>query len=77
MGKETTLPPAALGDVCDIDVGVANPIAQRVRPVAPKFCDKLAGTIKGLFIAKIIQPSTSPWASPIVIIIKNNGEDII
>ena len=65
-----------VGAVCDIDVGGANPIAQRVRPVAPKFREKLADLSKGLLTAQIIRPSTSPWASPIVVIIKKNGEDI-
>ena len=74
--KGNALPPASCGAVCDIDVGGANPIAQWVRPVAPKFREKLAGLIKGLLSAKIIRPSTSPWASPIVVIIKKNGEDI-
>ena len=35
MGKGNALPPAARGAVCDIDVGGASPIAQRVLPVAP------------------------------------------
>uniref|UniRef100_A0AAV1T816 Reverse transcriptase n=1 Tax=Peronospora matthiolae TaxID=2874970 RepID=A0AAV1T816_9STRA len=76
IGKGNALPPAARGAVCDIDVGGASPIAQRVRPVAPKFREKLADLIKGLLSDKIIRPSTSPWASPIVVIIKKNGEDI-
>ena len=76
IGKGNALPPAARGAVCDIDVGGARPIAQRVRPVAPKFREKLADLIKGLLSAKIIRPSTSPWASPIVVIIKKNGVDI-
>ena len=32
---------AARGAVCDIDVEGANPIAQRVRPGAPKFREKI------------------------------------
>ncbi|GMF30453.1 unnamed protein product [Phytophthora fragariaefolia] len=44
--------------------------------VAPQFREKLSQQIKGLLSAKIIQSSTSPWASPIVIIIKKNGVDI-
>ncbi|GMF27830.1 unnamed protein product [Phytophthora fragariaefolia] len=76
IGKGNALPPAALGAVCDIDVGGAAPMAQRVRPVAPQFREKLSQLIKGLLSAKIIQPSTSPWPSPIVIIIKKNGVDI-
>ena len=76
FGKGNALPPAAHGAICDIDVGGASPIAQRIRPVAPKFREKLTDLIKGLLSAKIIRPSTSPWASPIVVIIKKNGEDI-
>ena len=60
MGKGNALPPAARGAICDIDVGNARPIAQRVRKVAPQFKEKLADLIKGLLSAKIIQPSTSP-----------------
>ena len=37
MGKGNAIPPAARGAVCDVDVRGYNPIAQRVRPVAPKF----------------------------------------
>ena len=76
MGKVSALPYAARGAVCDIDVGGANSIAQRVRPVAPKFREKLTDLIKVFLSTKIIRPSTSPWASPIVILINNNGEDI-
>ena len=76
MGKENSLPPAARGVICDSDVGEATPIAQRVRPVAPKFRKRLADLIKGLLLATIICPSTSPWMSPIVVIVKKNGVDI-
>ena len=68
------LPSAARGEVCDI--GYANLIAQRLRPVAPKFREKLADLIKKLMAAQTIRPSTSPWASPIVVIIKKNREDV-
>ena len=70
------LPPAARSAICDIDVGGAAPIALRVRPVAPKYREKLSDLIKGLLATKIVHPSTSPLASPIVVIIKNNGVDI-
>ena len=76
MGKGNALPPAARGAICDIDVGNARSIAQRVRKVAPQFKEKLANLIKGLLSAKIIQISTSPWASPTVVIVKKNGVDI-
>ncbi|GMF44561.1 unnamed protein product [Phytophthora fragariaefolia] len=76
IGKGNALPPAAKGAICDIDVGNAKPVVQRVRKVAPQFREKLFQLIKGLLSAKIIQHSTSPWASPIVVIIKKNGVDI-
>ena len=76
IGKGNALLPAAQGAICDIDVGGSSPIAQRIRSVAPKFREKLADLIKGLLSAKIIRHSASPWALPIVLIIKKNGEDI-
>jgi len=36
----------------------------------------LSDLIKSMLSARMIKPSTSPWASPIVIIIKKNGVDI-
>ncbi|POM65693.1 Reverse transcriptase [Phytophthora palmivora] len=41
IGKGNALPPAARGVVCDIDVGDAKPIAQRVRKIAPRFRENL------------------------------------
>ena len=48
MGKGKALPPAAHGAVCDIDVGGANSIVQRVRPVAFKFRENLLDLLKEL-----------------------------
>ncbi|POM66538.1 Reverse transcriptase [Phytophthora palmivora] len=76
IGKGNALQPAARGVVCDIDVGDAKPIAQRVRKIAPRFREKLSELIKGLLSAKMIRYSRSPWASPIVVIVKKNGVDI-
>ncbi|OWY92095.1 reverse transcriptase, partial [Phytophthora megakarya] len=76
IGKGNALPPAAKGVVCDIDVGNAKPIALRTRKVPTRFREKVAGLIKGLLAAEIIRHSTSPWASPIVIVRKSNGVDI-
>uniref|UniRef100_H3GU70 Reverse transcriptase domain-containing protein n=1 Tax=Phytophthora ramorum TaxID=164328 RepID=H3GU70_PHYRM len=76
IGKGNALPPAAVGAVCDIDVGGATPVAQRVRRVAPQFREKLSDLIKSLMSAEMIVPSTSPWASPIVVVFKKNGVDI-
>ncbi|POM61697.1 hypothetical protein PHPALM_29250, partial [Phytophthora palmivora] len=76
IGKGNALPPAARGVVCDIDMGDDRPIAQRVRKIAPRFCEKLLDLIKGLLSAKMISYSRSPWSSPIVVIVKKNGVDI-
>ena len=45
--KGTALLHAARGDVCKIDVGGANLIAHRVRPVSLKCRESLAYLIKG------------------------------
>ncbi|OWZ08549.1 reverse transcriptase [Phytophthora megakarya] len=76
IGPGNALPPAPFGAICDIEVGTAKPVAQRCRRVALQFRDKLSMLIKGLLSAKIISTPTSPWASPIVVIIKANGVDI-
>ena len=65
--KGNALPPAARGTVCNIDVGGANPIAQRVRQKAPKFREKSSDLIKELL---------PPWVLPIVVIITKNEVDI-
>ncbi|GMF15042.1 unnamed protein product [Phytophthora fragariaefolia] len=76
IGKCNAVPPAAVGVVCNIDVGDARPVAQRVRKIPPQFRENVADLIKGLLSAGMIQHSTSPWASPIVVIVKKNGVDI-
>ncbi|OWZ00359.1 reverse transcriptase [Phytophthora megakarya] len=70
-GEGNALPPAARGVVCDIDVGGA-------RPIALKCLQGEAGRLhQGSGIsAKMINYSRSPWASPIVVIIKKNEVDI-
>ncbi|OWY99523.1 reverse transcriptase [Phytophthora megakarya] len=76
IGKGNALPPAAKGVICDIDVGNARPVAQRVRKISSQFREKLADLIRGLLSARMIRASKSPWASPIVVIVKKNGVDI-
>ncbi|OWZ02946.1 reverse transcriptase, partial [Phytophthora megakarya] len=76
IGKGDTLPPAAKGVICDIDVGNTRPVAQRVRKFSSQFREKLANMFQGLLSARMIRASKSPWASPIVVIVKKNGVDI-
>ncbi|POM68913.1 Reverse transcriptase [Phytophthora palmivora] len=67
IGKGNGLPPAA---------NEWYPVAQRCCKVAIQFREKLYQLIKGLLSARMIRHSTSPWASPIVVIIKKNRIDI-
>jgi hypothetical protein len=62
--------------VCDLDVGDAKPVAQRPRSVAPHIAIKVDELLKKLLETKLIEHSESPWASPIVIVLKKNGVDI-
>ncbi|OWZ00303.1 reverse transcriptase, partial [Phytophthora megakarya] len=48
----------------------------KCRKLRIQFRKKLAELIKGLLSAKMINNSRSPWASPIVVIIKKNDVDI-
>ena len=52
MGKGNALPPASRGVICNIDVGGAAPIAQRVRPVAPNVSWKVGGPDQRVTIGK-------------------------
>ncbi|OWY90176.1 hypothetical protein PHMEG_00041818 [Phytophthora megakarya] len=70
------LPPPAYGVVCDIDVNNHDPIKQRARRIPLRYLQKLYELLKGLLKAGLIAFSDSPWASPIVIVLKKNGEDI-
>lgn len=69
-------PPQVKGVLCDIDVGDARPVRQRARRIRPEFLGKLHVLLKALLKGRLIKFSTSPWASPIVIVRKKNGEDI-
>ncbi|GMF51367.1 unnamed protein product [Phytophthora fragariaefolia] len=70
------LPPSAYGVVCDIDVRGHAPINQRARRIPLTYLQKLYELLKGLLEAGLIAFSSSPWASPIVIVLKKNGQNI-
>ncbi|POM74854.1 Reverse transcriptase, partial [Phytophthora palmivora] len=76
LGDGNAAPAPARGVVCDLDVGDAKPVAQRPRPVAPQVAIKVYELLKKLLETKLIEHSESPWASPIVIVLKKNGVDI-
>ncbi|POM73960.1 Hypothetical protein PHPALM_9140 [Phytophthora palmivora] len=76
ISSGNALPPPAYGMVCDIDVQGLAPIKQRARRTPLRFLGKLYELLKGLLRAGLITFSDSPWASPIVIVLKKNGVDI-
>ncbi|GMF10181.1 unnamed protein product [Phytophthora lilii] len=76
ISSGNALPPPAYGVVCDIDVGDHPPIKQRARRVPLRHLRKLYELLKGLLTAGLVAFSDSPWASPIVIVLKKNGVGI-
>ena len=65
---------ADTGHVFDIELEPGPPIRQRARPISPHDFEDCRQHIQGLLDAKIIQPSNSPYASPIVLCRKKNGD---
>ena len=57
-----------------IDVGNHRPIKQAPRRVPTAFADEEERIIKQMEEQGIIRPSTSPWASPIVLVRKKSGK---
>ncbi|KAE9270169.1 hypothetical protein PR003_g30916, partial [Phytophthora rubi] len=72
ISSGNALPPPAYGVVCDIDVQGHPPIKQKARRVPLRHLKKLYELLKGLLKAGLVSFSTSPWASPIVIVLKKN-----
>ncbi|OWZ06218.1 reverse transcriptase [Phytophthora megakarya] len=67
-GNAVSVP--ARGVTCDLDVGEANPVAQRPRSVAPHLLIKVYELLKKRLEIRLIEHSESSWASPIVIVLK-------
>jgi transposase InsO family protein len=57
-----------------IETGDARPIKQPPRKVPLAFADEDRKALKELMQQGSIRPSTSPWASPIVLVRKKNGK---
>ncbi|MDA8031805.1 MAG: RNA-directed DNA polymerase, partial [Alphaproteobacteria bacterium] len=56
-----------------INTGDARPIRQRIRRIPPARRQEVSQLLQDMRCKGIIQPSTSPWASPIVLVQKKDG----
>ena len=56
-----------------IDTGNATPIRQQVRRMSLPAKEKVRKLLKDMTEKKVISPSKSPWASPIVLVQKKDG----
>ncbi|OWZ06255.1 hypothetical protein PHMEG_00021515 [Phytophthora megakarya] len=76
LGNGNMVPAPARRVTCDMDVVEANPVAQRLRSVAPHLSFKVYELLEKLLETRLIEHSESPCASPIVVVLKKNGVDI-
>ncbi|XP_063924940.1 uncharacterized protein LOC135142325 [Zophobas morio] len=55
-----------------IDTGEAEPIKQRYNNMSPYMLQHLNGELDKMLELGVVQPSSSPWASPVVLIKKSS-----
>ena len=56
-----------------IDTGSSAPIRQQVRRVPPARREEVKKLLKDMLAQDVIQPTNSPWASPVVLVRKKDG----
>ena len=56
-----------------IDTGQSRPVRQAVRRVSPSQRQEIKELLDDMLDKNVIQPSASPWASPIVLVKKKDG----
>ena len=57
----------------NIDTGFSSPIRQAVRRIPPHRKEEVSALLEDMLKKDIIQPSCSPWASPVVLVQKKDG----
>ena len=73
FAKNPKSPDSAKGVEHTIDTGVARPINCAPYRASPAQREAIEQQINEMFKNKIIEPSRSPWAAPIVLVIKKDG----
>ena len=63
----------AKGFMCSIPTGDAYPVRQNPRRVSPGEREVVREQVRNMLAMGAIQPSRSPWASPIVLVAKKDG----
>lgn len=56
-----------------IDIGGSPPIRQAVRRISPHRRDEVRRLLQQMLEGDVIEPSSSPWASPVVLVQKKDG----
>ena len=56
-----------------IDTGSSAPIRQHVRRLPPARREEVKKLLKHMLAQDVIQPTNSPWASPVILVRKKDG----
>ena len=56
-----------------IDTGSSSPVRQPVRRISPGRREEVKGLLNQMLERGVIEPSSSPWASPVVLVQKKDG----
>ena len=56
-----------------IDTGTAHPVRQPVRRISPHCREEVKTLLDQMLARGVVEPSSSPWASPIVLVRKKDG----
>ena len=56
-----------------IDTGTVQPIRQSVRHISPIHREEVKALLDQMLERGVVEPSSSPWASPIVLVCKKDG----
>lgn len=59
----------------DINTGDAEPTVQRYFPVSPNMRERMSKELDRMISLDVVEPSRSPWRSPVKLVTKANGKD--